>query len=110
MVIRLLHAKVRPGKQGEFKKTLEMLSVPTMKLMNGMVAFYPGQPFGANSNEFVLVTIWKEAAAVENKSDEEIARKIIPEEAWPLLETLNVSGYKAFGVTEAGLRPMFQNL
>ena len=60
MIIRLFHAKVRPGKQAEFKKTLELLSLPEIQSRKGMVAFYPGQPFGSNSNEFVLVTVWIE--------------------------------------------------
>ena len=49
-------------------------------------------------------------SAIENKSDEELARKIIPAEALPLIEELSVTGYKAFGVTEIQLRPLFQNL
>jgi quinol monooxygenase YgiN len=110
MIIRLLHAKVRPGKQAEFKKVLEILSLPTFQSRNGMVAFYPGQPLGPAANEFVLVTVWKDQSKMENRPIEEWAKTILPEEALPLLEEWHVDGYKSFGVTEQPLKPLFQNI
>ena len=42
MIIRLFQAKVKPGKQADFKKTLELLSIPKIHSSNGMIAFNPG--------------------------------------------------------------------
>jgi quinol monooxygenase YgiN len=110
MIMRLLHAKVRPGKQAEFKKVLEILSLPTFQSRNGMVAIYPGQPLGPNSNEFVIVTVWKDQKNMEARALEEWAKKILPEEALPLLEEWHIHGYKSFGVLEQPLQPLFQNI
>jgi len=38
MIIRLFHAKVRSGRQAEFKKVLELLSLPTVQSRKGMIA------------------------------------------------------------------------
>jgi quinol monooxygenase YgiN len=110
MIIRLFHAKVRAGRQAEFKKVLELLSLPTVQSRKGMVAFYPGQPVGPNLDEFVLVTVWKDLKHLENYSLEEWAKTIIPEEALPLLEEWRVDGYKSFGILEQPLKPLFQNI
>ena len=109
MFIRLFHAKVRAGKQDEFKKTVEMLSLPAIHERSGMIACYPGQPIGSNSNDFVLVTVWKDLPA-EKRTQEEWAKAIIPPEALPLLEEWHVHGYKSFGVLEQPLKPLFKSI
>ncbi len=108
MIIRLFHAKVRSGKQAEFRKTLELLSIPNIQSKQGMVAFYPGQPVGPDGDEFVLVTIWKDQAAHDNDQKGNWAKAIIPAEALELLDEWHVSGYKSFGVLEQPLKPLFR--
>jgi len=110
MFIRVFHAKVRPGKQAEFKKTLELLALPNIQYRSGMVAFYPGQPVGSNSNEFVLVTVWKDASGLEALSASDWAKAIVPAEALPLLEEWHEHGYKSFGVHEPQLQPLFNSI
>ena len=110
MFIRVFHAKVRPGKQAEFKKTLELLALPNIQYRNGMIAFYPGQPVGPNSNEFVLVTIWKDASGLDAVSARDWAKAIVPAEALPLLAEWHEHGYQAFGVLEPQIQPLFQSI
>jgi hypothetical protein len=108
MVIRLFRAKVRPGKQAEFKQAMELLSIPSLKSRSGMVACYPGQPMGANSSDFVLVTVWKDDAS--NQAREEWLKKFLPEEAKCLIEDFHIEGYKSFGVMEQPLKPLFKSI
>jgi len=111
MIIRLFHARVRPGKQAEFKQALELLSLPSFQSRSGMIAFYPGQPLGPGSTEFILVTVWKDGSANEpGRTNTDWARAIIPEEALPLIEEWHVHGYRSFGIMEPPLEPLFQNL
>ncbi len=107
MVIRLFHARVRQGKQTEFKKMLEVLSLPAIQARKGMIALYPGQPLGPKADEFVLVTVWKEKDAV---ADDSWVESIVSREALSLLEEWHVSGYQSFGVMEQPLKPLFQTL
>jgi len=110
MIIRLFHAKVRPGKQAEFKQALELLSLPEVQERNGMIAFYPGQPLGPSSTEFILVTVWKDGQNLENRSKSDWAKAVIPVEALPLIEEWHMHGYRSFGILEPQLKPLFQNL
>lgn len=107
MIIRVFHARVRQGKQAEFKRIVELLSIPQVQSRNGMVAFYPGQPVGPDSNEFVLVTVWRDQTARKNLPPLDWVKKIIPEEALPLVEAWDLNGYEAFGIVEKPLKPLF---
>lgn len=107
MLIRVFRAKARPGKQAEFKKCIEMLTLPNIRHRSGMVAFYPGQTADARSDEFVLVTVWRDSAADKMHSSADWARAIIPPEALPLLEDFHIQAYQAFGVKEAPAPALF---
>ena len=110
MIIRLIHAKVHAGKQAEFRQVLELLTLPEIQAKNGMIAFYPGQPLGPESTEFILVTVWKGRKGVEMSCQEEWIYKIIPQEVLPLVEEWHVHGYKSFGLLEQPPKPLFQNI
>lgn len=107
MFIRVFRAQVRPGKQAEFKKCLELLTLPNIQYRNGMVAFYPGQPSSANPDEFVLITVWRDAAADKMHSGDDWARAIIPPEALPLVQEFHVHSYQAFGIADQPGKPLF---
>jgi quinol monooxygenase YgiN len=107
MLIRVFRAKARPGKQAEFKKCIELLTLPNIQHRNGMVAFYPGQTSGAQTDEFVLVTVWRDAAADRIHSSSDWAKAIIPPEALPLLQDFNVQSYQAFGVKDPSTPALF---
>ncbi len=107
MIIRVLQAKVMPGKQAEFKRIVELLSLPHIGSRKGLIAHYPGQMSGANSNEFVLVTLWKDIKTLKHWSREEWIKAIVPEEALPLLEELRLIGYEGFGNSEYRQKPLF---
>jgi len=108
MFIRVFRAIVRPGMQEQFKKVLEIMTLPNIKYRNGMVAFIPGQPTGSNPDEFVLVTVWRDAAAAKKHNGEDWAHAIIPPEALHLLQEFHVQAYQAFGLLENMKNPLMQ--
>jgi len=110
MIIRIFRAIVREGRHADFKKVIEMLTLPNIKHRNGMVAFYPGQPVEANSDEFVLITVWKDSAIKKFHSSTDWIKSIIPPEALPLLQEWHDQDYKSFGVHEEPFKPLLQNL
>ena len=110
MIIRLVHVKVKPGKQADFRQVMELLSVPEIQARKGMIAFYPGQPLGPDSPDFMLVTVWKGRKGVEIGCSEEWIEKIIPREVMPLVEEWYVHGYKSFGILEPPIKPLYQNI
>jgi quinol monooxygenase YgiN len=107
MFIRVFRAKVRAGMQAQFKKVIELLTLPNIQYRNGMVAFYPGQPSANNPNEFVLITVWRNADASRMQSKDDWARAIIPPEALPMVQDFDIQSYQAFGVSEPKTPPLF---
>jgi quinol monooxygenase YgiN len=107
MIIRVFRAQIRPGKHAEFKKCIEILSLPNIQYRNGMVAFYPGQPSGLNADEFVLVTVWRDSAADRMQCESDWAKAVIPPEALPLLQNFDVQSYQSFGITDQPAKPLF---
>jgi quinol monooxygenase YgiN len=110
MIIRLLHLKVHPGKQAEFKHILELLLPYSIKTRSGMVALYPGQLQGTNSQEFVLVTVWKDQETMMSQTRRNWTDAVLPPEALPLVQEWHVSKYKSFGVMELPAKPLFKSI
>ena len=82
MIIRLLHLKVHPGRQTEFKRVLELLIPYSIKTISGMVALYPGQLQGPNSQDFVLVTVWKDQASMMSQTRRNWIEAVLPPEVF----------------------------
>ena len=110
MFIRVFRAIVHPGKQDQFKKVLELISLPNIQYRKGMVAFFTGQPTGSNSDEFVLVTVWRDAAAAKKHDGSDWAHAIIPPEALPLLRDFHVQAYQSLGLLEPAVNSMMQGI
>ncbi|MCL4560539.1 MAG: hypothetical protein M1281_07990 [Chloroflexi bacterium] len=108
MIIRVLHAKVFPGKQAEFKQIIELFSVPQVAKKNGMIGLYPGENNGGDSNEFVLVSLWKNIAKYKRYTLEDWMKAILPEEALPLLSEWRLQHYETFGIAEESTNPLFK--
>jgi quinol monooxygenase YgiN len=107
MIIRIFRAKVRPGKQAQFERMVQQLSIPLVQAQKGMIAFYPGQWAGPADHEFVLVTIWKDAESLKAFTGRNGLHTILPEEDLPILEEIEVNGYEVFGLPEPARRPLF---
>ena len=110
MFIRVFRAIVHPGKQDQFKKVLEIMTLPNIKYRHGMIAFIPGQPTDANPDEFLLVTVWRDAVAAKKNDGRNWATAIVPPEALPLLREFHVQAYQAFGLLEPAQNLMLQGI
>ncbi len=107
MIIRIFRAKVRPGKQAQFERMVEQLSIPLVQAQKGMLAFYPGQLVGPRDHEFVLITIWKDADSLRAFAGRNGLAAILPEEDLPILEEIEVNGYEVFGLPDPPHKPLF---
>ena len=107
MIIRIFRAKVRPGKQAQFERMVEQLSIPLVQAQKGMIAFYPGQLVGPHAHEFVLITIWKDMDSLKAFTGKKWLTAILPEEDLPVLEEIEVNGYEVFGLPDPPRKPLF---
>ncbi len=102
MMVRVFRAQVRAGKQVDFQRKVEQLSIPLGKSQPGMLAYYAGKPAESTSDEFVMVTLWDSLASLKDFAGEDWSRAVIPEEELPLLEETFVHHYEVSGSSEEG--------
>ena len=97
MIVRVFRAKTKPGKAAAFEAKVKELSIPLVKGAGGMVAFYSGRPMTPTPDEFVMVTLWKDEAALKAFAGDDWTRAVIPEDERPLLERTWVHHYEVIG-------------
>ncbi len=65
MIIRIFRAKIRKSRVSEFKQMVQDQSIPWLESSEGMLGYFPGEPFGENAREFVMITLWRDLDALE---------------------------------------------
>jgi len=63
MIIRIFRAKIRKSRVSEFKQMVQDQSIPWLESSEGMLGYFPGEPFGENAREFVMITLWRDLDA-----------------------------------------------
>lgn len=65
MIIRIYHGTVFPGKEHIWQERVEQLSIPWLKSLSGLIAFYPGKPMSeSGSRTFCIVMIWDSVESI----------------------------------------------
>ena len=93
MIVRVFRARVRSGKAGEFETLVRRLSIPLVRKQEGLVAFYSGRPTGASTDEFVMVTVWRDLASLKAFAGNAWESVVVPEAERPLLRETFVHHY-----------------
>ena len=65
MIIRIFRANIRKSRVSEFKQMVQDQSIPWLESSDGMLGCFPGEPFGENAQEFVMITLWRDLDALE---------------------------------------------
>ncbi len=65
MVTRIYRAEARPGMAERFAGALRETSIPLLLRQPGIPAVHAGGPREHGEREFVIVSVWKDLAAVE---------------------------------------------
>src|SRR5262249_17511651 len=93
MIMRVLRAKVKAGKLKEYQRLCEERSVPHLRATPGLVALHMGAPLLAQPDEFVIVTVWHDLAALVGFAGEQWREVVIlPGEA-ELVDEMVVEHY-----------------
>lgn len=64
MIMRVLRAKVKPGKLKDYQRLCEEKSFPHLRATPGLIALHSGAPLISESNEFVVVSVWHDLDAL----------------------------------------------
>src|SRR5919197_1045722 len=62
-VVRVFRARVKTGRQDAFWERLRTRSIPDLVQASGLLAYFPGEPL-SESDEFVMVTVWRSFEAL----------------------------------------------
>ena len=60
MIIRIFRAKIHKDRVSEFKRMAQQQSVPWLEKSDGMLGYFPGEPFDEDAREFVMITLWRD--------------------------------------------------
>ena len=65
MIMRIFQVTTQPGKEAEFGKFFHETAIPLMLRTPGLVDVIPGAPRAESPDEFCMVMIWKDLAALK---------------------------------------------
>ena len=96
MIIRVFRAKIRPGNLVEFKQMAQEQSIPWLTSSEGMLGYFAGEPHGADENEFVMVTLWRDVEALQSFAGENWQTPVVTPDEAPLVENMMAHHYQRF--------------
>lgn len=71
-------------------------SVPWLKDSEGMLAYFPGEPFENNKREFVMISLWQNLESIKKFAGEDWDAPVITDAEVPLVEAIYANHYKRF--------------
>lgn len=84
MIIRVFRARIRAGKQAEFKRLVQTQSIPWLESRPGLVAYCTGEPLGEDAREFVMVTLWQDLGSLRAFVGDDWEAPVVTEDEQPL--------------------------
>ena len=96
MIIRIFKAKIRKGQVSEFKLMVKNQSIPWLESSEGMLGYFPGEPFGENAREFVMITLWRDLDSLKAFAGTDWDNPVVTEDEAPLVETMMAEHYRKF--------------
>ena len=96
MIVRIFRAKIRKGQVSDFKRMVQEQSIPWLKNSEGMLGYFPGEPFGDNAQEFVMVTLWRDQASLQAFAGSDWDNPVVTEDEAPLVEAMFADHYLRF--------------
>ena len=96
MIIRIFRAKIRENQVSEFKQMVQNQSIPWLESSEGMLGYFPGESFGENAREFVMITLWRDLDALEAFAGADWDNPVVTEDEAPLVEAMFADHYLSF--------------
>lgn len=97
MIIRVFKATVKPGARKEFENFFLYEAIPFIKVQEGLIEVTTGKPIDRDSNEYVMVTVWKDIDSVTRFMDNHWNTSKVLRGESGYLETSSVEHYEVMG-------------
>jgi len=96
MIIRIFRARIRERQIAAFKQLVQDQSIPWLERSDGMLGFFPGEPLSENQREFVMITLWRDQAALEAFTGADWNNPVVTADEAPLVEAMFADHYNRF--------------
>ena len=96
MIVRIFRAKIRKNQISKFKRMVQEQSIPWLESSEGMLGYFPAEPFGKNEQEFVMITLWRDLDALEAFAGTDWDNPVVTEDEAPLVEAMFADHYLRF--------------
>ncbi len=96
MIIRIVRASIREGQVSRFKQMVQDQSIPWLESAEGMLGYFPGEPFSDSEREFVMITLWRDLDALKAFSGTDWDNPVVTEDEAPLVEAMFADHYFRF--------------
>ena len=96
MILRVFRAVIREGKTEEFRRMVQEQSIPWLEDSDGMLGYFPGEPFGSNEREFTMITLWRDIDSLKNFAGKEWDNPVVTADEVPLVEAMYAHHYQRF--------------
>lgn len=95
MIVRVFRARTQPGKAGEFRRFFQEQALPLVRSQPGLVRVEVGWPMAPATDEFLMLTVWKDLESLKAFAGDRWQVARILEEERPLLKETRVDHYQA---------------
>lgn len=96
MILRIFRARIYEERVPDFKRMVQEQSIPWLKESDGMLGYFPGEPWGDKQREFVMVTLWRDLEALKKFAGRDWDDPIVTEDEAPLVEEMFAEHYGSF--------------
>ncbi len=96
MIVRIFRAKIRKEQVSEFKRMVQEQSIPWLEKSDGMLGYFPGEPFDENAREFVMITLWRNLDALKSFAGTDWDNPVVTTDEAPLVEAMFAEHYRGF--------------
>ena len=96
MIVRIFRAKIRKNQISKFKRMVQEQSIPWLESSDGMLGYFPAEPFGENEQEFVMIALWRNLDSLKTFAGSDWDNPVVTEDEAPLVEAMFVEHYLRF--------------
>ena len=96
MIVRIFRAKIRDNQVAEFKRMVQEQSIPWLESAEGMLGYFPGEPFADNKQEFVMITLWRDLESLRAFAGAQWDNPVVTQDEEPLVEEMFAEHYLRF--------------
>lgn len=96
MIIRIFRVRIREGCQAEFKRLVQEQSIPWLRESDGMLGCIPGEPFGPDRREFLMVSMWRDLDSLKAFAGANWDDPLVTRDEAPLVESMTAEHFLGF--------------